>query len=353
MVCYNVGMEIILGVIVLVLLGVVIFLLVRVSRSKEEKTDDKFLSDISRRMDEMTKVMTDQMGRQNESVHKQFAASQKLVADITERMAKFEETNKTVLNATDELKNLQNILLNPKHRGNFGEFQLEAVLENFFPPNQWQRQYRFKNGDIVDAALFLKDKMILPIDSKFSLENYNRLMAAKDDTAKKTLAKQVRDDLKNRIDETAKYIRSSENTMDFAFMFIPSEALYYDMLIARIGETGGDKRDLIEYAFRDKHVIIVSPTTFVAYLQTVLQGLRSLQIEEQAKDIQKRVARLGAHIEKYNVFMMKLGGSLNTTVNHYNNASKEFKKIDKDVVKIAGGDEKTEVIQIDSVVQDE
>jgi DNA recombination protein RmuC len=163
----------------------------------------------------------------------------------------------------------------------------------------------------------------------------------------------VRDDLKDRVDETSKYIRPSENTMDFAFMFIPSEALYYDMLIARVGETCGDKRDLIEYAFRDKHVIIVSPTTFVAYLQTVLQGLRSLQIEEQAKEIQKRVARLGSHLEKYSELMNRLGNSLGTTVNHYNNASKEFKKVDKDVVKIAGGEEKSEVMQIDAPVREE
>jgi DNA recombination protein RmuC len=346
-------MEIILSIAVLVLLGVVVFLLVRAGKPKEDKTDDKFLGDISRRMDELSKTLAEQMGKQNDSVHKQFAASQKLVADITERMAKFEETNKTVLNATDELKNLQNILLNPKHRGNFGEFQLEAVLENFFPPNQWQRQYKFKNGDIVDAALFLRDKMILPIDSKFSLENYNRMIAAKGDDAKKTLAKQVRDDLKGRVDETAKYIRPNENTMEFAFMFVPSEALYYDMLIARVGETGGDKRDLIEYAFRDKHVIIVSPTTFVAYLQTVLQGLRSLQIEEQAKEIQKRVGQLSSHLEKYSEYMTKLGNSLGTTVNHYNNASKEFKKVDKDMVKIAGGDEKAETLQIDKPNSDD
>ncbi|MCL1929804.1 DNA recombination protein RmuC [Candidatus Saccharibacteria bacterium] len=346
-------MEIILSIAVLALLGLVIFLLLRANKTTDNSTDDKFLVDISRRMDDMAKVMSEQMGKQNESVHKQFAASQKLVADITERMTKFEETNKTVLNATDELRNLQNILLNPKHRGNFGEFQLGAVLENFFPPNQWQRQYKFKNGDLVDAALFLKDKMILPIDSKFSLENYNRMIAAKDAVSKKNLAKQVRDDLKDRVDETSKYIRPSENTMDFAFMFIPSEALYYDMLIARVGETGGDKRDLIEYAFRDKHVIIVSPTTFVAYLQTVLQGLRSLQIEEQAKEIQKRVARLGSHLEKYSELMNRLGNSLGTTVNHYNNASKEFKKVDKDVVKIAGGEEKSEVMQIDAPVREE
>jgi DNA recombination protein RmuC len=343
-------MEIILSVAVLVLLGLVIVLLVRQSKPKEEKQDDKFLGDISRRMDELTKTMTSQMTNNNESIHKQFAASQKLVADITEKMTKFEETNKSVLDATGKLEDLQNILLNPKHRGNFGEFQLNSVLENFFPPGQWESQYKFKNGDIVDAVIFLKDKKVLPIDSKFSLENYNRMINEKNNDKKKLLLKEVYKDLKLRIDETSKYIKPSENTMDFAFMFIPSEALYYDLLT---GATGGEQKDLIEYAHRDRHVIIVSPTTFVAYLQTVLQGLRSLQIEEQAKDIQKRVGQLGAHIGKYEEYMIKLGNSLGTTVNHYNNASKEFKKVDKDVVKIAGGEEKTDLLQIDSPVKDE
>jgi DNA recombination protein RmuC len=123
--------------------------------------------------------------------------------------------------------------------------------------------------------------------------------------------------------------------MDFAFMFIPSEAIYYDLLINKVGAGSSGSRDLLEYAFRDKKVIIVSPTSFMAYLQTVLQGLRSLQIEGQAKEIQLRVGQLGTHIAAYETFMQKLGGSLGTTVSHYNNAHKELKKIDKDVVRIS------------------
>jgi DNA recombination protein RmuC len=118
-------------------------------------------------------------------------------------------------------------------------------------------------------------------------------------------------------------------------MFIPSEAIYYDLLINKVGVTNTSARDLIEYAFREKNVIIVSPTTFMAYLQTVLQGLRGLQIEEQAKDIQIRVGELGRHIKTYEDLMQKLGGSLGTSVSHFNNAHKELKKVDKDVVKIA------------------
>jgi len=139
--------------------------------------------------------------------------------------------------------------------------------------------------------------------------------------------------------------------MDFAFMFIPSESLYYDLLINNVG-TGGSSRDLIEYAFREKHVIITSPTSFMAYLQTVLQGLRSLQIEEQAKDIQIRVGKLGQHIGKFDEYMQKLGSALGTTVNHFNAAHKELGKVDKDVIKIAGGETGVEPLQLDKPQQD-
>lgn len=206
-------------------------------------------------------------------------------------------------------------------------------------------QYKFADGEIVDAAIFLEKGQVLPIDSKFSLENYNRMIEASGKERDAYLQK-VKSDLKLRIDETSKYIRPSEKTMDFAFMFIPSESLYYDLLINNVGQ-GGSSRNLIEYAFRDKRVIIVSPTSFMAYLQTVLQGLRSLQIEEQAKDIQVRVGKLGVHIAKFETFMQKLGSSLSTTVNHYNSAHKELAKVDKDVVKIASSDASVEPLLID------
>jgi putative DNA recombination protein len=275
------------------------------------------------------------------SMTKQISESAKIVEEVSKRLTKLDETNSRVVNVADELKTLQNALQNPKQRGVLGEFYLAQVLENVLPPNAFQIQYKFKNGEIVDAAIFLDQHKILPVDSKFSLENYNRMIESEGEE-RKILAKKVRDDLKMRIDETSKYIRPDENTMDFAFMFIPSESLYYDMLINKVGSQGSE-RDLIEYAFRDKRVIVVSPTSFMAYLQTVLQGLKSLKIEEQSKEIQKRVSQLGTHISKYEDLMQRLGKSLGTTVNHFNNAHKELGKIDKDVVKIAGEDSKSGV----------
>jgi len=283
---------------------------------------------VSDRLDRNATLMRDSMARQ-------LSESAKLIGDVTQRLTKLDETNRRVVDVADELKTLQNVLQNPKQRGVLGEYFLQTVLDNVLPPERFNLQYKFSDGEIVDAVIFLDKNKILPIDSKFSLENYNRLVEEKDKTRREALGKQIKIDLKNRIDETAKYIRPSEGTMDFAFMFIPSEAVYYDLLINKVGTSGVSARDLIEYAFADKHVIIVSPTSFMAYLQTVMQGLRSLQIEEQAKDIQIRVGQLGKHLGAYDTFMQKLGSSLGTTVNHFNTAHKELKKIDKDVVKIA------------------
>lgn len=301
------------------------------------------VTELSRNVNLLQKEMSEQLERGNTNMHrsvqKQLSESAKLVADVTSRLTKLDETNKRVIDVADELKTLQNVLSNPKQRGVFGEYYLTSVLENVLPPGQFQTQYKFSDGEIVDAVIMLEKKQILPVDSKFSLENYNRMIEASG-KEREALLQKVKSDLKLRIDETSKYIRPSENTMDFAFMFIPSESLYYDLLINNIGE-GGSSRDLIEYAFRDKRVIIVSPTSFMAYLQTVLQGLRSLQIEEQAKDIQVRVGKLGIHIAKFEDFMQRLGSSLSTTVNHYNSAHKELGKVDKDVLKISGGNKQT------------
>lgn len=285
------------------------------------------------------------------NMQKQLSESAKLISDVTKQLTKLDETNRRVVDVADELKTLQTVLQNPKQRGVFGEYYLKSVLENVLPPNNFQMQYKFKNGDIVDAVIFLDKNKILPIDSKFSLENYNRMVAAKNKEEKDRLLTKVKNDLKMRIDETSKYILPNENTMDFAFMFIPSESLYYDLLVSNVG-TGSSSRDLIEYAFRDKKVIVVSPTSFMAYLQTVLQGLRSLQIEEQAKDIQKRVGQLSSHLQKFDEYMGKLGRSLETTVNQYNNAHKELGKVDKDMIKISDTEPAIKQIEIEKPKQD-
>jgi DNA recombination protein RmuC len=315
------------------------------------KTD---VTELNRSIVALQESMGNKLERNNAtmqtSVQKQLSESTKLVADVAQRLAKLDETNRRVVDVATELKTLQNVLQNPKQRGVFGEYYLQSVLENVMAPGQYEMQYKFTDGKIVDAVIFLEKGQILAIDSKFSLENYNRMVEATDKTERDRLLLKVKADLKGRIDETAEYIRPSENTMEFAFMFIPSESLYYDLLINNVGVSS---KDLIEYAFRDKHVIIVSPTSFMAYLQTVMQGLRSLQIEQQAKDIQVRVGKLGQHIGRFETFMQKLGSSLGTTVNHFNSAHKELGKVDKDIVKIAGSNSSVEPLLLDKPTSDE
>ena len=272
--------------------------------------------------------------------------SSKLISEITEKLTKLDETNKQVISFSEQLNNLERVLTNQKKRGNLGEAGLKLVLENILPPTAYSLQYQFKNGDIVDAVINTKEGLI-PVDAKFSLDNYNRILNEDDAEKKMILERDFRNDLKKRIDETAKYVRTNEGTMDFALMFIPAEAIYYDLLINEVGTVKANTRSLVDYAFSEKRVIIVSPTTFAAYLQTILQGLRALQIEEGAKHIRKNVENLGRHLRSYNEFMKKLGGSMSTTVSHYNNAYKEFRKIDKDVAKITDSQSEVEILELE------
>lgn len=261
--------------------------------------------------------------------------STRIISDITERLTRLDENTKQVMGFAEGLQQLQDILKNPKQRGILGEYYLETLLKNILPPGGYQMQYPFPDGTIVDAAVFVREK-IIPIDSKFSLENYNRLSEATDATHRERLEKQFVNDLKERISETAKYIQPENGTMDFAFMFIPHEAIYYDLLVNKVGAISEDTENLIQRAASKYRVIIVSPTSFLAYLQTVLQGLKALQIEESAKEIRKRIEELSRHLQTYEEYHNKLGTSLKTVVNHYNTATKELKKVDKDMVRIVG-----------------
>ncbi len=332
-------------IIILIITGFAIMFWLLVKQKKDTFQDQSLLM-LQNQINEINKTLDSKLGESTKMFQNQFAESSKIIQNVTEKLTKLDDTNRQVVNFADQLKNLQDILKNPKQRGVLGEFYLETVLKNVLPPKSYQMQYSFADGSIVDAVVFVKDK-IIPIDSKFSLENYERILGAIDDTEKEKLEKAFKQDLKNRIDETAKYIKPTEGTMDFAFMFIPSEAIYYDLLINKVGAVQVSTQDLIEYAFKDKHVIIVSPTSFLAYLQTVLQGLRALQIEESAKDIRKNVEALQKHLINYNDYMKKIGTQLGTVVNTYNIGYKEFKKVDKDVMRITGKESNIELLELE------
>jgi len=337
-----------LYIIIFALLGIVLYLIF----GKKEKGLADELKEIRKEMMESREKSLETMQKQLEESGRISRDATTRIRDITTQLEKIHADNQHVIDVKNQLGKLTDVLANPKQRGSLGEYFLETLLQNIFAPNQYQLQYKFKNGEKVDAVVFVKEK-IIPIDSKFSLENYNRILEEKDESRRGDLEKIFKQDLKNRIEETAKYIRPSEGTMDFAFMFIPSEGIYYDLLINQVGAVKISTYDLIEYAFKEKHVIIVSPTSFYAYLQTVLQGLRALQIEESAKDILKKVEVLRRHLLNYDDFLAKIGTHLGTTVSAYNKAYKEFGKIDKDVAKLIDVEGKIEPLEIEGPIDTE
>ena len=302
-------------------------------------------------IDKLRKSFDEKLDNSNKTVHGHLEKSIQTIKDVTTQLENLKNTNKQILDLSGQIRGLEDVLKNPKQRGILGEYFLETLLKNLFAPEQYEMQYKIGKDEktdqelIVDAVVFF-GKVIIPIDSKFSLENYNKLIEEKDLSKIGELEKKLKNDLQLRIDETSKYIRPDFNTTDFAFMFISAEGIYYDLLVNKVGVLNVNSVNLIEYAFK-KHVIIVSPTSFFAYLQTVLQGMRAMKMEENVQKVIKNVEQLNKHLVSYDEYMKKLGNNLDTTVNSYNGAYKEFKKVDKDILRVTGEGGEIELLEID------
>jgi len=342
---------IILGVLVL---GLAAMLFMQLNKKPATDSQSALLlkadmSELNKNVQELReglqKQLTDHLGTSNKQLAQQSAASIRILQEVAEKLTRLEGTNKNVGDIANELKTLQNVLQNPKQRGVLGEYYLEQILKNMLPPGAYQLQYKLGSGDVVDAAIMLDDK-VLPIDSKFSLENYNRLIDCTE-SERPGYERAFKEDLKRRIDETAKYIQPGKGTLDQALMFIPSEAIYYDLLANKVGLGGVSGRNLMEYAAADKKVTIVGPSTLSAMLQTIVQGLRSLEIHRDTEKIRKNIEQLQKHLLAHNGYMQKLGASLGTTVNHFNTTYKELGKIDRDIVKIANTEASVDPLLID------
>lgn len=345
------NLQILAVVLLFAILGVIIYVFF-LRKDKKDEPQGGFML-LQQQLQDLTRTMDERMGEtakiMHESVKTQFSESQRVIKDVNEQMVKHltdvtkgvteaNEAGKQIFAVAEGLKDLEKVLKHQKQRGNLGEASLQLALENILPPGAYKLQYQFPGGETVDAVIETKDGMI-PVDAKFSLDNYRRLVDEDDDDKKAELEKEFKNDLKKRINETAKYIRPKDGTLPFAFMYIPAEAIYYDLLVNEVGSVKANTRSLIDYAYKDKNVIIVSPTTFAAYLQSVLYGFRAFKIEESAKQIGKQVESLSRHLKAYDQYFKKVGNSLGTTVNHYNSAQKELAKVDKDVVKITGSSE--------------
>ena len=304
-------------------------------RKEISENSEKSRVEIESKLQNINKEISEFQMSSKTQMQKQFSDSNKIIKEVTVELEKIKGTNEQVLSFANQMKTLEKILGNQKQRGIFGEIQLENLLSNVLPPDIFQMQYSFKDGGIVDAIVKVNDN-IIPIDAKFSLDNYNKMIESSDENEINLLEKKFKEDIKSRIDETAKYIRPQEKTLDYAFMFIPADGLYQDLLNSRVGSLKIRSKELVSYAYQKK-VMIVSPMSLFPMLQITMKALNNLKFEKSIELVIKNVQNLSDHLITYQTYHNKLGNTLNTVVNHYNRTSDEFKKIDKDVMKISEG----------------
>ncbi len=234
-----------------------------------------------------------------------------------------EVANKQLFELGKDISSLQKVLQAPKMRGNLGEIWLAELISQIFPATQYKLQYAFKSGEICDAVIFLRDKTLLPIDAKFSLENFTRMIEAEEDL-KIPHQKLFAADVKRRIDEIAKkYIQPQEGTLEIAFMYVPAENVYYHAFIQ-----DREQLNLLDYAY-SKKVIPVSPSSFYSYLQVILFGLRGLEIETGAKEIQKNLSGLETELGKFHEIYSKIGSHLRHAQLSFETADKRLDKVEQ------------------------
>ena len=304
-------------------------------RKEVGENSEKSRQEIEKKLTDINKGIYAYQENSKEDMQKQFESSNKVIKEVTSELEKIKGTNEQVLGFANQMKTLEKILSNQKQRGILGEIQLENLLSNVLPPELFTMQYSFNSGEAVDAIVKVGD-FIIPIDAKFSLDNYNKMIESEDKMEIENLEKSFKEDIKKRIDETSKYIRPNEKTTDYAYMFIPADGLYQDLLNSRVGTLKINSKDLVSYAYTKK-VMIVSPMSLFPMLQITVKALHNMKVERSIEDIQKNIEKLSNHMNAYKDAHDSLGKTIRTVVNHFNKSSKEFNKIDKDIIKISSG----------------
>ena len=276
-------------------------------------------ADVDRRLQTMIETMDRRLGELDTKVDRRLESASQTTNKIHERLGKVDEATTQMLERAKDLARLEQALRPPKARGGFGELLLENLLRDRLPPSAYQMQFTFDSGERVDAVVQV-DRAI-PIDSKFPLDNYNRLVEAESDDERTLAERQFARDVKQHIDAIgAKYIRPDEGTYDFAFMYIPVEAVYYELAC---GKTGA----LLSYA-HERRVFPVSPTTFTAYLQVIALGLRGMQIEQHAHEVMAYVADLQRDFDRFSDDFDKIGTHIGHAQSKYHEAGKRLDRFE-------------------------
>jgi DNA recombination protein RmuC len=279
---------------------------------------------ISSQVNERLNQMNQSLQEANKIIGSNLSNATGVFGIVKEQLGKLQETNRQIVDISKDISSLQELLRAPKFRGAMGEQLLENLLSQVLPAKNYDTQYRFKTSDAVDAVIRLGERLV-PVDAKFSLENFQKMLEAQDEQLKASLRRKFVQDVKNRIDEVAsKYILPQENTYDFALMYIPAENVYYEVII---------KEDLFSYSM-SKKVIPVSPNTFYAYLQVICLGLKGMKVEENAKNILKSLSALAIELDKFKEEFNILGSHLTNASTKYIDSQKRLDKFGDRLINI-------------------
>jgi DNA recombination protein RmuC len=335
-------LTVIIGVLVLVVLGLLVWLIVSNSGNAEKMAGQQAsigllqqqLEALKAAQDKTTESLNKSLQAGQSSLTQSLQSSQKTLSELHSQIGELQGTNKQMMQMGTEIKRLQNILSSPKLRGQMGEWSLDNLLSQIMPKDSYKLQHAFKDGKTVDALIQLVNFSV-PIDAKFPLPGFEKVVKTEDEAEKTKLRKQFIKDLNSHIDKIASdYIRPAEGTLDFAIMYIPAENVYYETIVKYAGEM----QDILQYCF-DKKVIPVSPNLLYAYLMTVAMGLHGLQIEKQAAEIRQNLKKLNASFADFGGTWDILGKHLRNTYSQYDEGQK---KLDRFGMQLDQIQEKTE-----------
>ncbi len=321
-------MIIIINLVWLFIIIIAFILLIRRFKDSSSKESDEKINTLrtewSNTLSENTKLIMEQLNNMNNSVGSQLNNSTKVFGEVRQSLGSLEQRTQQIYEVGKDISSLQEILRAPKMRGGLGELFLENILEQIMPHKDfYELQYSFKSGERVDAVIKIGKKLV-PVDSKFPMESFSRIVGSQNDDdkkrAKKEFVKAVREHTNSIAD---KYILPDENTYDFALMYIPAENVYYEAVIK--DDDFGEQKSIFAHAVSRK-VIPVSPNSFYAYLQVIILGLRGLGIEEKTQEVIKKLVALKSSLEKFKADFDKMGTHIENIKSSYDRAEDRLEK---------------------------
>jgi len=297
---------------------------IETARAEARQAQSETIGSVRQEIQHFSSQMAAQMGQVNTGVQQQLQHVSQVMGAVQGSLGKLGEVTQRVFDIGRDIAGLEQILRSPKVRGGLGETFLEGLLSQMLPREHYELQHAFTTGDRVDAVVKIGGRLV-PVDAKFPLENFRRLLEEAEEDRRRPLRRAFARDVKARVDEIAKrYILPDEGTFDFALMYIPAENVYYEIIVK---EDGLEADSPATYAM-GRHVIPVSPNSLYAYLQVIVLGLRGLQIEKDAREIQARLGRLRGDIDKFRDVFDVVGKHLGNARNKYDDAAVALDRVE-------------------------